>query len=539
MITNKEVRISVNRTLTKKLIYVIAVVAMLAMMIPATAVPAFAADSTLPAANMILINPLDHTVGMADAGYNVRGSIVQITANTASTTVSSWTLSPNNTGTQIITPNVGTLPNPNNISPAPTTSNSVWVYGYVGDFTITANMVNGDTQHIDKKFSTVINTVLTPASGGNVVTWNEQAKTWSGTATFTDVVTGNYTGPVPAHTEEGVILNWYLLVGNVAPPAPGEAQTLNAAMLAMITPTPTDHVNFSNGLHFIQTISDSNGSSTVTITATGEEAVTIIIIPQYIGDPQVNVVPEVATWDFYTTELDVVPQVRWAGEKIVLEKNFGDGTNAPFPGAWVKFSLQNQSVGSLEAVAGTTSTLNAGVVWTQLSTTGFASCILTSSDVGVSQVTAALYSGVDVGPLQNQHYFTVYWLKMESLKLGDVNGKRVNHDSGLWTLPNPWDVTTDTTTQTLNVSSDALMRANVKGWFTSSNPSARPVRYIDPTNTTVDPTPTNGVYPANTLMLPAGRWILPDDWAALAGPNWQMSRLHWDIMNDPYGILTG
>jgi len=96
--------------------------------------------------------------------------------------------------------------------------------------------------------------------------------------------------PVPRqpHTEEGVILNWYLLVGNVAPPAPGEAQTLNATMLAMITPVPNDHVNFTAGLagvmysnnaHYVQTISDQNGSSTVTITATGEEAVTIIVIP--------------------------------------------------------------------------------------------------------------------------------------------------------------------------------------------------------------------------------------------------------------------
>jgi len=83
--------------------------------------------------------------------------------------------------------------------------------------------------------------------------------------------------------------------------------------------------------------------------------------------------------------------------------------------------------------------------------------------------------------------------------------------------PESLDVTTRTTTQTLNVSSDALMRANVKGWFTSSNPSARPVRYIDPTMDSgvagTDPTATNGNYPGNTLMLPAGRWILPDDWA--------------------------
>jgi hypothetical protein len=76
-------------------------------------------------------------------------------------------------------------------------------------------------------------------------------------------------------------------------------------------------------------------------------------------------------------------------------------------------------------------------------------------------------------------------------------------------------------TQTLNVSQDALLRAQVRGWFTSSNPTSRPATTI----------------PGTILVNPAGRWILPDDWAALAGPNWKQSRLHWDIMCNPDGSV--
>jgi hypothetical protein len=35
------------------------------------------------------------------------------------------------------------------------------------------------------------------------------------------------------------------------------------------------------------------------------------------------------------------------------------------------------------------------------------------------------------------------------------------------------------------------------------------------------------------MILPAGRWVMPDDWPVLAGANWQQRRLHWDIMNSP------
>jgi hypothetical protein len=47
--------------------------------------------------------------------------------------------------------------------------------------------------------------------------------------------------------------------------------------------------------------------------------------------------------------------------------------------------------------------------------------------------------------------------------------------------------------------------------------------------------------PANDcdIMLPAGRWVLPDDWPALAGPRWWEFRPRWDIMDNPYDLIWG
>jgi hypothetical protein len=43
----------------------------------------------------------------------------------------------------------------------------------------------------------------------------------------------------------------------------------------------------------------------------------------------------------------------------------------------------------------------------------------------------------------------------------------------------------------------------------------------------------NGVKDPYDQLLPEGRWVLPDDWEYLAGPNWKTLRPHWDIMDQP------
>jgi hypothetical protein len=546
MITSKEVIISVSKTISKKILYVVVALAMLAMMIP-MAIPVSAAGGTIA---MYLVDPITHTSTVLDGGYNISGSTVRVTVS--GDTVASWAKTDWVSGTN------------SDWDPAtyPGAVQTVYVNGVWGESTIVAKAVDNTTYSVDKKWGQITNTVITPP-GSSYVTWNEGNKTWSaGPVVITDTVNGIFKqkdGQV-THVVQGAILNWYLVPGNVmVSTAAGEAPALKA-YIAGLQATGPIHVSFAPwalpqnppvpALPPVKTavnVTGALGTATASLYANGEEAVQVVVIPEYPNDPQIDVIPEVTSWDFFTTEMEVVPQVRWAGEKIVLEKYFGTAYN----GRWVKFALQNQSVGALEGIAGLNNTLNGGTVWTQVAN-GFASCILVSSDAGVSNVTAGLYSGVEGTLLDNQHFFTVYFLKFESITLGDVQGKRTMHSAGPWeiipavgnaaSVTNPWDPTgsyngtrnpavPDNATQTLNISQDALLRAQVKGWFTSSNPSVRPVRTIDPANSTLtDPTTA-------TLTLPAGRWILPDDWAALAGPNWQQSRMHWDIMCNPDGSV--
>jgi hypothetical protein len=528
----------VKKTLTRKFIYVLAAIAILAMLIPAMAVPANAQTASL---TMKLVDPVSGLAvadGAADGNYNIAGSVVQITLN--GVTALDWGLrdiavNPVTNGASFVYPTIPTHP---------MGVNTVYVQGDWGDTIITAYYATGNIS-IEKKWGKISSTDIT-ASGSTAVTWNEAVKTWTANASITDNVTGTFyqeLNPAFLHAAQGTILNWYLVRGSVAVSlAAGDADVLKPRMAGLLVPT---HVVFGNisstgNTTSIRTVTGPDGRSTVTLNATGEEGVQIVVVPEYpFNSPTVNIpiVPEITTWNFYTTESEVVPQVRWAGEKIVLEKYWGPSVvsaNGSYSGFWVKYSLQNQSVGALEGINGTLNIVNGSTVWTKVRDGG-SSVILTSSDTGTSNVAAGLYNyaGADpnayAGTLINQHYFTVFWLKFEKLTLGDVNGKRLGHNTGLWDPPNPYLTTTDNTTQTLNVSQDALLRARVSGWFTSTNPSNRPARVMDVTNSPSDTTSVTG------LTLPQGRWILPDDWAALAGPNWLQSRIHWDIMNTPDG----
>jgi hypothetical protein len=568
----------VSKTLAKKLIYVIAALAMLAMLIPAVAVPV-SADT--PAITMTLIDPTTNQPQAApetSPGWNVTGSTVQIAVTGG--TVTKWAL-------QDITtePSSGAGPadwvgvNPNLVSPIP---NPVQVSGVWGGATIKATLSDNTTLMVEKKWGQIDHTDISSSPAGfSPVTWNESnGKGFSGNATITDTVTGAFymkdvqnalTGShIKLMPAQGAILNWFIVAGNVAVPmAAGEAADLYATMVALQTAHPSQHVTFGNTKTFTQTVSNGPG---VTILASGEEAVQIVVVPEYPytnpdGTPAVvdiPVTPEVIPYDFYTTEPDVVPQVRWAGEKIVLEKNFGVSFHNPDVGAiplyLVRFA-QTDPHAILEAIGDTYLPLGGGnfsntpqSVWTTVDANGFASVVLYDEWQGQINVACTLYvytrSNEQLVQIGNQHAFTVYYLKLESLTLGDVQGKREFHNDGPWQLPstvqptNPWDpagvygvlsgnnTIPDMTTQDLNVSQDALLRARVKGWFMGTNDSNHPARQIDPADSTLD-NPASATY-----TLPYGRWILPDDWYTLGGgAAWQQTRLHWDIMCNPDGSV--
>ncbi|MCL4232597.1 MAG: hypothetical protein KJ053_13550 [Dehalococcoidia bacterium] len=104
---------------------------------------------------------------------------------------------------------------------------------------------------------------------------------------------------------------------------------------------------------------------------------------------------------------------------------------------------------------------------------------------------------------QTKIAFVIYYMKLESVTVSlvdDVAKPYHNVSNTDWSPGNPWDATKDVSTVDWNVSKDLLVRARVKGWFTTQNQTGRAAG-----------TDTNGG------VLPAGRWVMPDDWALLAG----------------------
>jgi hypothetical protein len=100
---------------------------------------------------------------------------------------------------------------------------------------------------------------------------------------------------------------------------------------------------------------------------------------------------------------------------------------------------------------------------------------------------------------QTKVAIVVYYMQFEVVGLSIVPGQnKVNHNgTGDDYAPgNPWNASTDVVTHTDNVSADVLVRGRVKGWFTNGVPSGRP---------------------AVPGLAPADRWVMPDDWALLAG----------------------
>jgi len=260
MITNKEVRISVNRTLSKKLIYIIAAVTLLALLIPAMAVPVSAA----PVLTMTLVNPLTGVATTPDSGYNVTGSTVRVTAtNLGALTVTSW----------------------NHIDQTPVGANSVItgngtnyvdITGVYGETQISANLSDGTTTApVNKKWGHIQSTDIS-IPGSSYVTWNEGSKSWTGNATIIDTVMGVY--PATTHLAQGVILNWYLIKASETVPGPGEAvnhdvptaglkyimEHKSPAIFARIVGTNPSSTMYSN-------VTGADGTARIDIVTTGRK----------------------------------------------------------------------------------------------------------------------------------------------------------------------------------------------------------------------------------------------------------------------------
>jgi len=549
---HKEVRISVNKTLTKKLIYVVAALTLLALLIPAMAVPVSATGETLTmkivngpfnpgnlSANNWVADGITYTSPYKGEGFNVSGSVVQVTA-AGFTAPITWSLE-----------NVTTVPGyqapqwyPNGTPPL-TSDTVAYISGVWGEAKVKASDADASLS-VTKKWGMIDHTeigTLPPT----YVTWNEGAKAFGAvTGNLTDLVIGSFlvNAQQMPYAVQGVILNWYLVTAEAnVPMAQGLAQNLKTTMSNL---TKAQYVEFVTNKDVnpwshpssdwlgtnVTTYTDDYGKSSVNLGAWFEENVQVVVVPEYPTDPNRFVTPELTSANFATYEYESVPQVRWAGEKIVLEANFGNGKYTS--NSAVKFYFQNQSVGTLEGIGAANS--YAATIWTSLNSDGIASAILTSNISGQVDVVAALYPEGQNGAMTNQHSFRVYFLNFYSLTLRDVNGKRSNHNDGDWTVANPYSnnfpgvATTDMLAQTANVSQDTLERAQVRGWFM---PAGAQKSSRAETNVDLD---ADGTVLANhdmdDVVIGAGHYVLPDDWVYLMGSD-PLRRLHWDIMDSP------
>ncbi len=97
----------------------------------------------------------------------------------------------------------------------------------------------------------------------------------------------------------------------------------------------------------------------------------------------------------------------------------------------------------------------------------------------------------------------IYYMKINTVNVSLVTSVEKPYHNATdsdFAPGNPWDASTDVTDTDWNVSKDLLVRGRVTGWFLNSNPSGRARDDSDPTN-----------------VLPADRWVMPDDWALLQG----------------------
>ncbi len=365
--------------------------------------------------------------------------------------------------------------------------------------------------------------------GSTEIVWNENLKKWVGSAYLCDFVIGWFItdGGLESHVlADGAIVQWWVMDAR-APvydlPSDKPAEQLVPLVNAMQAAYPSRHVGFGTTDVKHTSTSTDGGEVCLELVSDGQEAVKIVVVAKYPDQgahTQWPVFPQILSWNFWSQQVEKVPQVAWAGEKVVLEKQFG----TTYAGFDVVFNLEYPSVGTLLDIERPSPSQRSGAqqVWTKIGSDGVARAIIESESPGEAHIKCSLYS--DDNLLINQHGFVVYYLGLEEVVLGNVVGERC-HETGLFVPENPWDADLDELTDTLNVGGDTLLRARVKGWFLPDEKSTLPR-----TNRPALPDPDNPMF----NIAPAGRYVLPDDWPYLAGGNnWQDMRPHWDIMTQP------
>ncbi|MBV9122532.1 MAG: hypothetical protein JO112_04175, partial [Planctomycetes bacterium] len=361
------------------------------------------------------------------------------------------------------------------------------------------------------------------------------------------------------------------------PPYPsGSVYTCTNGTLAVVIPLVNVPVTFTStaggSFNTINTVENSKGgvacagavgvtsgsglsglSNAVLFCPTGPGAGTI---QACLSTPLPNNQPPICSnklpFTFAVKQQRVVPQVRWAGEKIALTKCFGPG----LAGQPVEFVLKGNNPGLNATLLPTdlNSTIvatgqypEADTIWTVTDVNGCASVLGYADGEGQMLVDAAIFNTTGPGaiagnPLVNEHAFEVFYLKFDHIDLENINpavsitgatalspylsnwAAGTPATLGATTFPNPVNFTLPSApganmesapgSYPVPLCTTQFIRAMVHGYFEiPGDPSGRPA-----TSVSIPGAPlTNGGTPSvGSYVLPAGRWVLPEDWPVLA-----------------------
>jgi hypothetical protein len=290
-------------------------------------------------------------------------------------------------------------------------------------------------------------------------------------------------------------------------------------------------------------------------------------------DTQPNICSNTLTFTYILPgQARVVPYVSWAGEKRVLTKCFGG--SGLMAGAPVEFTLAGGGGPANAALipaglptsfvpgtgtggtgiggtgGGTAIQASQDTVWTITDVNGCATVIVFAASEGRVVVDASLYSTAspafssNVGlPIINEHAFEIFYLKFDHITLEDL-GNPANAGaagngfasytsstltsslgfattpafySGLFGAPPatfvlpkaPGSNPPGPSGYSVPLCLIDYVRAQVHGYFElPGDPSGRPA-----TNVGISNSPSGA---AGSYVLPAGRWVLPEDWPVLA-----------------------
>jgi hypothetical protein len=294
-----------------------------------------------------------------------------------------------------------------------------------------------------KHYAEVTKITVTPANTRRQMVWNEGFKRFvTQPVTITAVVLGEY--PVKFGTADNAP------EAEGAPAPGGGFYHWDGNLLKVIdAPVANSTVRFSltapclavgpNGIVIdpptgrTGTLLPTDALGRVTFVVSSElKGTCSVTLTAGTSNPDLGVVSGTVFITFFDLEAEKTPQVRWAGEEIVLEKWFG--TN--LAGFLVNFYLQQQSPGCLVSIQGTCDS-----VFSVIDPFGYARVMYSNEDQGEVDVEAVVLGFTPApGQIQhvngfsyvhpsevpfglgilNKHAWLVWYLKLEDVALGNV-----------------------------------------------------------------------------------------------------------------------